>query len=250
MKQVSVLGTSISLVKKSEAIQIARDFLNSKKQNYIFTPNPEMVVDASSDANFKQALNQGDLNLCDGSGLSLFAHTPRITGTDFMLELCALAEQENKSIYLLGSGNTEVIAKTSQFLLQKFPKLKIAGTDPGYKIEIIAEEKGTRLDYNSNYRDETAHKIIMHAPDILFVAFGHNKQEQWIAANAPNLPSVTIAMGVGGAFDFFSGKSKRAPKILQKIGLEWLWRLVLEPKRIKRIFKAVVVFPYLVLRNK
>ncbi len=249
MKQNWILGISISLVKKSEALQIAKDFLHSQKPHYIFTPNPEMVVDASHDANFKQALNQGDLNLCDGFGLSLFAKTPRLTGTDFMMDLCALAEQENKSMYLLGSSNQEVLVKTSEFLLQKFPKLKIVGTNPGYKIELLPEEKGTRLDFNPHERDEVVHDIIMHAPDILLVAFGHNKQEQWIVENAPNLPSVTIAIGVGGAFDFFSGKTKRAPKILQKIGLEWLWRLILEPKRIKRIIKAVVVFPFLAIRS-
>lgn len=231
-------------------MQIARDFLFSQKPNYIFTPNPEMLVDASHDANFKQALNQGDLNICDGFGLSLFAKTKRIPGVDFMVELCALAAKEHKSVYLLGSGNREVLTKTKETLLQKFPSLNIVGTNPGYKIELLPEEKGTRLDFNPHERDEVVHDIIMHAPDILLVAFGHNKQEQWIVENVPNLPSVKIAMGVGGAFDFLGGKSKRAPKFLQTFGLEWLWRLVLEPKRIKRILKAVVVFPYSALKNK
>lgn len=248
--EITILGITISSVKKSEAMQIARDFLFSQKQNYIFTPNPEMVVDASRDKNFKQALNQGDLNLCDGFGLSVFARTPRIPGTDFMVELCALAEKENKSIYLLGSGNGEVVEKAAQFLLQKFPLLKIVGTDPGYKIEVINEKNGTRLDYNPNTREETVHKIIMTGPDILFVAFGHNKQEQWIVENAPNLPSVKIAMGVGGAFDFLGNKTKRAPGFLRSLGLEWLWRLVFEPSRIARIFKAVIVFPLFVLFKK
>ena len=248
--EVSILGIKISSVKKSETIQVARDFLFSAKQNYIFTPNPEMIVDASRDANFKQTLNQGDLNLCDGFGLSLFARTPRITGTDFMVELCAFAAKENKSVYLLGAEFPEVLKKTSEFLLGKFPNLKIIGADPGYKIHLLPEEKGTRLDYNPNERDETVHKIIMAGPDILFVAFGHNKQEQWIVANVPHLPSVKIAMGVGGAFDFLSGKAKRAPGFLRAIGLEWLWRLVLEPRRIKRILKAVILFPILIIFKK
>lgn len=250
MSVVSVLGTKINSITNDQALALAQVFLVSQKPHYIFTPNPEMVVDASRDANFTQALNQGDLNLCDGFGLSLFAHTPRITGTDFMLEVCALAAKDNKSVYLLGSGNKEVLTKTQESLLQKFPSLNIVGTNPGYKIELLPEEKGTRLDFNPHERDEVLHEIIMSAPDILLVAFGHNKQEQWIVENVPNLPSITIAMGVGGAFDFFGGKRKRAPKFLQTIGLEWLWRLLLEPKRIKRIFKAVVVFPFLLLRHK
>lgn len=250
MNSVSILGTKICQVTRDQAMSIAKEFLLSPKPHYIFTPNPEMVVDAQRDPSFTEALNQGDLNLCDGFGLSLFTHTPRIPGVDFMLSLCALAEANNKSIYLLGSGNEKTIITTKENLLAQFPKLKIAGIDPGYKINLMTGEAGSWLDFDPRAREEAVHRLIMAAPDILFVAFGHNKQEQWIVSNVPDLPSVRLAMGVGGAFDFISGKITRAPRFLRALGLEWLWRLVLEPKRIKRILKAVVVFPFLVLRDK
>ncbi len=245
----SVLGIKVSAVNKKEALGTVQKFLHSEKSHYIFTPNPEMIVDATRDHNFKDALNQGDLNLCDGFGLSLFVKSERIPGVDFMVELCALASKERKSIYLLGSGDEEVLIKTKLFLQTKFPQLKIAGVHPGYTIKLRQTEAGSMLTYNSNERDEVTHDIIMRAPDILLVAFGHNKQEQWIVENVPNLPSVRVAMGVGGAFDFLSGKATRAPRFLQVIGLEWLWRLALQPRRIKRILNAVFVFPFLVLRS-
>src|SRR3989338_5352072 len=82
-------------------------------------------------------------------------------------------------------------------------------------------------------------------PEILFVALGHGRQEKWIYENFEKLPSVKLAMGVGGAFDFFAGRIRRAPKLLRSVGLEWLWRLILEPRRYGRILNAVLVFPYL-----
>jgi len=85
---------------------------------------------------------------------------------------------------------------------------------------------------------------------ILFVALGAPKQEKWIVENLKLMPSVKLVMGVGGAFDFMAGRARRAPKFLRAIGLEWLWRLFCQPRRIIRIFKAVVVFPWLVIRNR
>ena len=93
-------------------------------------------------------------------------------------------------------------------------------------------------------------KIREEAPDILLIALGHGKQEKWIAAHLPELPSVKVAMGVGGAFDFIAGRVLRAPRILRRLGLEWLWRLILQPSRLPRIWRAVIKFPILVLRAK
>ena len=84
----------------------------------------------------------------------------------------------------------------------------------------------------------------------MFVAFGHGKQEKWIAQNLRDLPSVKIAMGVGGAFDFISGHVKRAPKFMRRIGLEWVWRLILQPCRVGRILKATIVFLFMLYRTQ
>ena len=86
--------------------------------------------------------------------------------------------------------------------------------------------------------------------DILFIAYSPPKQEKWIVENLGKMPLIKLAMGVGGAFDFIAGQIPRAPKILRIIGLEWLWRLIQEPRRVKRIFKAVVVFPWLVIKSR
>lgn len=247
---MNLLGIKISEVTLAQARERILEFLSEHKVHTVFTPNPEMLVDAQHDAYFKKVLNQGDLNLCDGFGLRLVApKLHRIPGIDFMLEICGIAEELGKSIYLLGSGDKFVIENTKKILQTKFPNLKIVGIEPGYPIALAEAEQGSILHYNENDRDETLGRIIMAAPDILFVAFGHNKQEKWIVENAPNLPSVKIAMGVGGAFDYLSGKIKRAPKFIRAIGLEWLWRLIREPKRFKRIWKAVIVFPVSVFRR-
>ncbi len=287
---MQVLGIRIDELTKQQALEKAREFLLSDKSHKIFTPNPEMLVDAQKDANFKVVLNGGDMNLCDGFGLWLitkfrtraarvvrnlsknngselqssdvsqstvspkdssssrlgrdsFGIIERITGVDFMMDLCALAEKENKSIYLLGSGSDEVVKKTAQVLQDKFPMLKIAGHDKGLSIT----KHGT---WNMEQNEDLLYDIITKAPDILFVAFGHGKQEKWIAENLRDLPSVKIAIGVGGAFDFISGKVKRAPKWMRKIGLEWLWRLILQPCRVGRILKATFVFLFMFYRTQ
>ena len=261
---MNILGVKIDELTKQQALEKAREFLSTAWSHKIFTPNPEMLVDAQKDVGFKAVLNGGDMNLCDGFGLwsvlrlssrakrsgaeGSLSNTQidRITGVDFMLDLCTLAEKEGKSVYLLGSGSDEVVKKTAQVLQEKFPMLKIVGYNKGPAICYLLSENSQQI-ADSRYQDENEnalHDIILSAPDILFVAFGHGKQEKWIAENLRDLPSVKIAMGVGGAFDFISGKVKRAPKIMRKMGLEWVFRLVMQPRRFLRIWKATCVFVY------
>lgn len=252
-----ILGVKIDSLKMDQALQKACDFLYSNKQNFVFTPNPEMLVDAQNDNYFKKVLNLGGLNICDGFGITLASggKIKRIAGIDFLLKLCELAQKENKSIYLLGSGSVEVLKKTKENLKKQFPNLHIAGFNPGAKIEFLMVEDENKIFYDNEANDIAIHDIIMTAPDILFVAFGHNKQEKWIYENTKNLPSVKIAMGVGGSFDYIAGFNylgqhiRRAPCFLRKIGLEWLYRLALEPWRIKRILKAIIEFPICVIKD-
>ena len=249
---MQILGVRIDEVTKQQSLEKAREFLYSDKSHKIFTPNPEMLVDARRDPSFGAVLNDSDLNLCDGFGLWLATgrRAERITGVDFMLDLCALAEKESKSVYLLGSWSDDVVKKTAQVLQEKFPYLKIVGFHSGINVTIEQCNNKTILKYSQDENESLIYDIITKAPDIMFVAFGHLKQEKWIAQNLRDLPSVKIAMGVGGAFDFISGNVKRAPKWMRKIGLEWVWRLVREPKRIGRIWKATVLFICFFLREK
>lgn len=240
MKQV--LGVKIDDLNIESALSKARDFLYSTNQNKIFTPNPEMLVKAQKDEYFKKVLNSGDLNLCDGFGLSMVAKIKRITGVDFMLELCALAEKENKSIYLLGSGSDEIAKQCAEALNKKFVHLKIAGFDRGPMIE--------ENSMSTAENEQTINKINAANPEILFVAFGMGKQEKWIYENLAKMPSVKVAMGVGGSFDYIAGTVPRAPLFLRKIGLEWMYRLARQPKRAKRIFNATFKFVYLILCHR
>lgn len=243
--KINILGVLINKLSKTGVLGRIETFLADGKQHYIVTPNPEMVMAAEKDKEFLEILNKADLTVPDGFGLILASHylrrplEERVTGVDLMLDICRLAEQKKCSVFFLG-GDEGVAKKTTDTLQKKIPQLKIAGAESG---GIINNQELTI----SN--QQLLEKINNTKPDILFVAFGAGKQEKWIVYNSKNLSTVKIAMGVGGAFDFISGKIKRAPRSIQKIGLEWLWRLFMQPKRWKRILTATIKFSWLIIKN-
>ncbi len=235
-----ILGVRVDDVGESEALELAKGFLRDGKQYSIYTPNPEMLVAAHKNSLYKDVLNRGALNICDGRGAQLFGGLKnRIPGIEFMLLLCKMAAKEGKSVYFLGAGQG-IVEKTSHELALQLPNLSILGCSAGPKL--THNGAGDSI--------KTISAINKAEPDILLVAFGHPKQENWIDKHLKDLPSVNIAMGVGGSFDFISGNKKRAPKWMQQIGFEWLYRLIQEPSRIKRIFTATVLFPLLILKSK
>ncbi len=244
-----ILGVKIDEYTQPEALQKVALFLSQKGQKKIFTPNPELLVQAQDDPYFKEVLNGADLSLCDGKGIQLVSKPTleRIPGVDFMVALCALAAKQRKSIFLLGSSSNEIAERTAQKLQEKFPTLNIVGFDQGPRVQENAEKK---LVIEANEQQKTIDYINTAKPDILFVAFGSPKQEKWITENLYLLPSVKIAMGVGGSFDFISGKVKRAPLLLRRLGLEWLYRLSKEPKRFFRIYNATFKFVSLFIKTR
>ena len=245
---MEILGVRIDNFSTAEALERAKVFLRSTDQHMICTPNPEMLVAANRNPYFRDLLNKSALNLCDGVGLRFFGRIKeRITGIDFMRSLCAVAARSDSSVYLLGGGSASVAHDTAAILRRHLPGFKVVGADQGFPIHLDDER---RLQYDKDMDEAAVLRIIEAAPKILFVAFGHEKQEKWMYEHLPQLPSVRIVMGVGGAFDMIAGKRKRAPAWMRKIGLEWLWRLMLDPKRIGRMWNAVVVFPYLVIKSK
>ena len=200
---------------------------NQNKQLKIFTPNPEIVLKALKDDYFLKIFQKGDIFLPDGVGLRLFflSIKKRITGVDFMLKICQKAEGLKKSVFLVG-GRDKVGFLTATKLKKIHPKLNLVG--------VLEDQNDVK-------------KVIQAKPDIVFVALGAGKQEEWIVKNAKYISSAKVFLSVGGAFDMISKKKPRAPKIFQKLGIEWFWRLALEPKRFPRVFNAVVVFPVMVI---
>lgn len=248
----NILGVWVDSLSKEEALEKARGFLRSGRPHTIFTPNPEMLVDASYDKYFKYVLNSGNLNICDGFGIRFISwgKIKRLTGVDFVLDICALAEEENKGIFLLGTGDDEVLQLASDKLKQQYPNLKIAGKHPGLKIDLVKVEGKNTLIFNKDFNNEILSEIVMSGANIVLVAFGHEKQEKWIVENMKSLPGVGILMGVGGSLDYIAEKVKRAPCFMRAIGLEWMYRLIKQPWRIKRVFNATCLFILLFLKSK
>jgi len=238
--KVNILGVQIDNLNKAGVLGKVEEFLSDGRQHYIVTPNPEIVVAAEKDKEFLEILNKADLAVPDGFGLILASRylrrplSERITGVDLMLEICKMAEQKNYSVFLVSAK--EGLAKpeeVAEALAKKIPRLKISG-------DILARKET---------EENLIQKINLEKPKILFVALGAGRQEKLIVKNLDKMPSVKIAMGVGGAFDFIAGKIKRAPSWMRKIGFEWLWRLFMQPWRLKRILTATIKFSWKVIKN-
>ncbi len=247
-----ILGVKISIDSKKEILKKISGFLNSSEQRYIVTPNPEFLLAAAKDEEFFYILNKADIAIPDGVGLTFAGllmgkFIKRVSGIDLMYDVCRLAEQQRKSVFLLG-GMDEVAKKAALKLKKFYPNLQIAGAEPGLSAGEWQIEGGFWKRGQAENK-QLIERINKANPDIIFAALGHVKQEKWIYYSLPKLPSVKIAMGVGGSFDFISGKIKRAPGFIRKFGCEWLWRLMQEPqKRLPRIFNAVVKFPLAFLK--
>ena len=231
--QVEILGVKINNINFDNTLQKIEAFVNSETQHHIVTVNPEFLVRANKDLEFLKILNNSSLSVPDGIGIIFASYflnkkiKSRVSGVDLMIKTCEKAKEKGWQVLLYGAeaGIAGIVAK------------KLNLKYPGLKIRVLLEN----TDWNLS--DITK-------PAIMFVALGSPKQEKWIAQNLNNYPIIKAAIGVGGSFDFISGKIRRAPKLLRKVGLEWFWRLLVQPWRIKRIYKAVLVFPYLVLKEK
>ncbi len=230
MKTQQLLGISFTNATQDEVIEyLFTTLIPGKKKAYIVTPNPEIVVYASKHPSFRNIINQAQLSLPDGVGITLGARwlgkpfSQRITGVDFMLRVCKESVKRPVKIGLLGAGPGVAVATAE----------RLRFLCPGIEIVFVEQE------WPSSFGGSI---------DLLFVAFGHPKQEEWIADNLERLP-VHIAMGVGGAFDYLAGDVARAPRIMQEMGLEWLFRLVREPWRWKRQL-SLLEFVYLLIQAK
>lgn len=238
MSSISIAGTKLPIVDAPEALAMCQSAIQSHRPIHLVTANPEYLVQAQRRAGFRRVLQETEGALVDGAGLLFFLrlrgiHVARTTGVDFVEHLCEEAALKHQRVFFLGAQEG-VAALSADALKERYPKLIIAGTYAGSPAQ----------------RDFAAIKtLILEAkPDILLVAFGSPTQDLWIAKTQKIL-KVPVALGVGGAFDFIAGRVRRAPVWMQTIGLEWLWRLILQPWRIARIWNAVVVFTWLALKK-
>ena len=224
MKQ-DVLGLQFDNVTMDEAVARAEELLEAPGASIVVTPNAEIGYEALHDAQFRALLNGAELVLPDGAGVVLAAKlrkTPlkqKVAGVDFADRLLGVLAETGKTLYLLG-GKPGIAELAAQKMVEKHPGLRICGTADGY------------------FKEETPviEKINAVKPDVLFVCVGAPKQEIFMNAHRDEL-DVRLMAGLGGSLDAFAGTVKRAPKWMIRCNLEWLYRLVKEPKRFGRMLR-------------
>ncbi len=233
LPRIHLLGIPIDPLTMREAVQTIKTFLQSDSSHHVMTPNNEMLVESTKNPAFKEVLLKSDLNLPDSQGLLLMARwtgqrlPERVAGVDAVQVLCAELD-EAVPVFLLGAGEG-VAEKAAAALQSKNPRLNVVGIVSG----------SPRL----NEVQQIIGAINASQARLLLVAFGSPAQDLWIDEHLREMPSVRVAMGVGGTFDFLAGVQTRAPVFMRRIGCEWLWRFVQEPSRWRRMWRAVVVFP-------
>lgn len=237
-------GIHIDDLAKEQLELLLIQWLNSQKGHAIFTPNPEFLLAARTHKTFHVLLNKSDLSLPDGIGLK-FATAAltddrlhhRQTGVDTLLLFAQLCQTHHKRLLLLG-GMDGVAYEAAQELNKQFPRLSVVGIDPGY---LSGDDRSISIP------DTLFDEIQTVKPDVIAVALGQGKQERVCLDLLERFPSIRITIGVGGALDTLSGRLTRAPQWMRTSGFEWLWRLIIQPRRWKRIVQATIVFPLVVL---
>lgn len=240
-KQPMAFGLSIDGGSLAEVLTFV---FSRNTLTWIVTANPENLLESRRNAAYHQALKQADYLTVDGAGLQIMLAivgqpSVRVTGVELGECLVEEAAKHDWKVGFIG-GASGIAEKTALHWQKRYPGLRVIAEEGG---RIAADGTGDAAE------EEAVHRLVLAAPDILFVAFGGgtSKQESWIACRSADIPSLKIIVGVGGAFDFWTERIKRAPRLLQRTGFEWAWRLLQEPRRIGRIIRATCVFPVLFL---
>lgn len=242
-ESTKIMGTRIDKVNKKEVVDIINKFLQTK-QHHLVTPNAEFILQARQNKKFQQILNSADLSVVDGSGpmiASWFTKTKLaeiIPGSDLVIEILKIAATRKLRVALVNwedslSRPEEIISSVRK----KFGQFAFA----------VFTVKREQLNENGRLFNDLSE----FRPQILFTGLGSPQQDLWIESNLKKLPTVSLALGIGGSFDFISGKRQRAPRWLRRCGLEWLFRLFSRPRggqyhhrgRVRKIFRSVIVFP-------
>jgi len=246
MDKVAIFGVNINNIGLKEASKYLEKYLQGNKLKTIYTPNTEIIMAAKDNERMKDLLNKADLLVPDGIGLvyaSRMRNKPlkeRVTGFDLSLVLLDMANQFGYNIYLLG-GKEGVAKKAADNIKKRYKNLNIAGYHHGYF-------SGSHTGVNSQEEKKIIDEINGNKAHIIFVGLGFPRQELWIDKNKDRLRG-KIIIGNGGVIDVLAGETKRAPVIFQKLYLEWFYRLIQEPARIKRQL-AIPRFIFHILFNK
>lgn len=233
--RINVLGVDFDNLTLQEAVDSAVALLSTGSFHYAVTPNPEFLLTAEKQPEFRAALNEADLSLPDGIGIvyaSRILGRPlkgRTPGIDFAGELMARIAPAGGRVFLLGA-KPGIAEQAASRLAGRYPGLVVCGAHDGYFQE-----------------DEPVVKAIQEArPDLLLVCLGAPKQELWMRQYGPST-GAHLAVGLGGALDVFAGAVRRAPAVWQRLGLEWLFRLIRDPRRIGRMSRLPAVLWYALL---
>lgn len=234
--KVSILGIPVDRLDFASVLDLLDHFVQERVPRMVVTADASGIVTAQTDAEFRHILQLADLVTPDSEGVLWAAKRKgirikeRVSGVDLVDHLCAMSAQKGYRIFFLGSapGVAEIAADRMRL---RHPGCHIVGTRHGY--------------FPPDSDEIVAHEITEFKPDILFVAMGIPRQEKFIYRTM-KIIKAPVAIGVGGSLDVFSGKAKRAPRFVQNIKLEWLWRLILNPKKLSKA-KALPIFVLKVL---
>ena len=272
MRWINIFRIHVTLLKQAEVIELCKKWLKEPGQHHIVTANPETLLLVRKDQWLNDIVRGASIITADGFGvcwaatffetsasvdsiyavLKIFLKTlfnllfrketngrsipERVSGSDLLWKLVEIAKNENKKIYLMG-GTNGTARRAAEKINLFYPEINIAAFEPDHEATPYAT-----YELNNEIED--------YSPDIVFVAYGTPKQEEWINQNLSRFKSIKIAMGVGGALDFIAGNTSRAPLRLQNHGLEWFWRFTQRPTRIFRVLRAIVEFPIFILLSR
>ena len=238
-KLIHVLGVPFDTFTMKEAVERVMEFLSDGGQHIICTPNPEIVMEAQTDKQLMEILKASDLVIPDGIGVvwaskySEIKIKERVPGFDLTQNVFEKIKDTDYKVYFFG-GAPGIASTAAKKMMNKYKGLNIVGTRNGY--------------FNKDDEKQIIEEIKKSGADILLVGLGAPKQEKWIYDHI-TFTGAKVCIGVGGSFDVMSGNVKRAPKIFCKLGLEWFYRLITQPTRIKRMMR-LPKFAIKVLKEK
>ncbi|MFH0969593.1 MAG: WecB/TagA/CpsF family glycosyltransferase [Patescibacteria group bacterium] len=262
---MDILGVKVDNLDRGEILEKISRFLSENNFRQIATINQEIILKAQEDEEFKNILNSCDLNVADSIGIK-FAFwwlggklKCRMTGIDLMQEILKIADERKLKVFLAANNRgLSSWEETKDAILKIYPSLEISGANMdknkvvGHQLLVIGENDIVFCNFGAPFQEKFLNSLKCDLPPHLFKENNNmvknnlensNLNENYGLHNKRCGGKIKLAVGVGGSFDYLTGKLKRAPKWMQFFGVEWFWRLLLQPKRIKRIFNAVIIFP-------